>query len=200
MNEPSWSARQLRAELDRYEAELRAAGKARNTINTYVQHPERFINWLEGRYRPAPANTNWMPGPPSSGPERATFDEGPAAERFGSWMEGQHRPTRPDSDRQSGLVSAEYSGPVSAGRMSRGSSRYDPLRAYLAERTDRVVRLSFGEIERILGGPLPASARRHRPWWANERSGSHVHASAWIGAGRRTANVDLNAAMVDFVQ
>ena len=84
--------------------------------------------------------------------------------------------------------------------MSGGTSRYDPLKRYLAERTDPVIHLSFGEIERIIGGPLPASARRYRPWWANERSGSHVHASAWMAAGRRTTNVDLNAAAVDFVR
>jgi hypothetical protein len=160
-NEPRWSAPELRAELDRYEAELRAAGKARNTINTYVQHPERFINWLEGRYRPTQVDPNWNPGSPTGQPGGGTADEG---------------------------------------RMSGGPSRYDPLRKYLAERTEPVIRLSFAEIERIIGGQLPASARRHRPWWANERSGSHVHASAWMGAGRRTANVDLNAGSVDFVR
>lgn len=85
-------------------------------------------------------------------------------------------------------------------RMSGGSSRYDPLGKYLTGRSEPVVHLSFAEIERIIGGPFPASARRYRPWWANEWSGSHVHASAWMGAGRRTANVDLNAGIVDFVR
>ena len=60
--------------------------------------------------------------------------------------------------------------------------------------------MSFVEIERIIGGPLPASARRYRPWWANEQRGTHIHARAWMGAGRRTANVDLNAGTVDFVR
>lgn len=51
----SWSEEDLRVALDEYELELRAAGKARNTITTYVQHPQRFINWLVGRYKPRPA-------------------------------------------------------------------------------------------------------------------------------------------------
>jgi hypothetical protein len=158
-SEPRWSAQELRSELDRYEEELRAAGRARNTINTYVQHPERFINWLEGRYRP----------------------------------------TQADPNRKLGLIaSVDDRGAFGDERMSRGSSRYDPLRRYLAGRSEPVVHLSFAEIERIISGPLPASARRHRPWWANERSGSHVHASAWMGTGRRTANVDLNLGTVDF--
>lgn len=160
-NEARWSARELRSQLNRYEEELRAAGKTRNTINTYVQHPERFVNWLEGRYRPMQADPNWEPDLPTSGDDR---------------------------------------GAVGDDRISGRSSRYDPLRSYLAGRSEPVVHLSFAEVEHIIGGPLPASARRHRPWWANERSGSHVHASAWMEAGRRTANVDLNIGAVDFVR
>ena len=53
-------------ELDRYEAELRGAGKARNTITTYVYPVERFLNWLEGRYRPTRASTAPPTGPPPS--------------------------------------------------------------------------------------------------------------------------------------
>jgi hypothetical protein len=153
-----WNAQELRDELTQYEAELRASGKTRNTINTYVQHPERFINWLEGRYQPTQSSGIRNPGP---------------------------TPRRNDDG---------------ALRMARGTSRYDPLREYLDDRTELVVQLSFVDIEKIIGGPLPASARRHRPWWANERAGSHVHASSWMGAGRRTAKVDLNAATVEFVR
>lgn len=162
-DEPRWSAGELRSELNRYEEMLRSAGKARNTINTYVQHPERFINWLEGRYRPA----------------------------------------QPGQSREPALTPSDGSrgGPGTADKsMSRASSRYDPLRSYLAGRSEPVIHLSFAEIERIIGGRLPDSARRHRPWWANERSGSHVHASAWMAVGRRTANVDLSAGKVDFTR
>jgi len=145
-NELRWSAQELMSELNLYEEELRAAGKTRNTINTYVQHPERFIKWLDKRYRPTQADAK-------------------------------------------------------LGGYDRGTSKYDPLKKYLAERTEPVIRLSFGEVERILGFSLPDSARDHRAWWANERSGGgHVNASAWMEAGRRTTNVDLNAEAVDFVR
>ena len=73
-NELRWSARELKSELNRYEEELRAAGKTRNTINTYVQHPERFINWLVGQYRPTQADANWNPGPSAGGYGRDTPD------------------------------------------------------------------------------------------------------------------------------
>ena len=44
--EPSWTTSELSTALDIYEQELRDRGLRRNTINTYVQHPERFIRWL----------------------------------------------------------------------------------------------------------------------------------------------------------
>src|SRR5690349_9253271 len=98
---PCWTADELRTRLHDYEKELRAAGKARNTVTTYVQHPERFINWLVGRYAPRLAN-----GP--AGPNHMT-------------------------------------------------SKYQPLRDYLSKRPEPVVRLSFSEIEQLLGAELPAS-------------------------------------------
>jgi predicted DNA-binding protein len=79
-------------------------------------------------------------------------------------------------------------------------STYDPLRVYLLERDEPVVTLTFSQVERILGRRLPASARRYRPWWANESEGTHTHARAWLDANRRTRNVDLNAGTIEFVR
>jgi hypothetical protein len=149
----TWTEEELRAELDRYEVELRDAGKARNTVTTYVQPVERFLNWLEGRYSPARTAAG-TPTTPAPAPHLTSH---------------------------------------------RGTSRYEGLRVYLSQRSEPVVRLSFADIEKIIGGSLPASARRYRPWWANEQSGTHVHARSWLDAGRRTANVDLNAGTADFV-
>jgi len=52
-------------------------------------------------------------------------------------------------------------------------------------------RVSFGEIERITGSSLPASARRHRSWWANDASSPGRQSWAWLDAGYRTVDVDL---------
>jgi hypothetical protein len=49
----NWTLDELLQELRRYERELREAGnKAEVTIRTYVDHPERFLRWLGGRYDP----------------------------------------------------------------------------------------------------------------------------------------------------
>jgi hypothetical protein len=53
MTEKTWTAAHLRQELARYHQELIAAGNHRpSTIATYIQHPERFIAYLEGDYDP----------------------------------------------------------------------------------------------------------------------------------------------------
>jgi hypothetical protein len=61
------------------------------------------------------------------------------------------------------------------------------------------VRLSFAEIERILGFSLPPSAYEAQPWWSNTRAG-HSQAVAWLDAGWKTAALDLAARQVSFVK
>lgn len=45
-------------------------------------------------------------------------------------------------------------------------SKYDTLREHLKDRPKGEFTLSFAEIERVLGFPLPKSAERSQ-WWAN---------------------------------
>jgi hypothetical protein len=79
-------------------------------------------------------------------------------------------------------------------------SVYEPLRRHLDGITDPVVKMTFGDVERGLGRPLPASSRKHRAWWSNEAVGTHSHARSWLDTRRTTRNVDLNAATVEFVK
>lgn len=76
-------------------------------------------------------------------------------------------------------------------------SKYEPLRRHLQMSPQSQVRLSFAEIEGILGMPLPASARRHAAWWSNSVS-SHVQAQAWLSANFETVNVSIPGETVEF--
>lgn len=61
------------------------------------------------------------------------------------------------------------------------------------------VALSFDEVERILGSPLPASASKLRVWWSNDKT----HAQArygWLSAGWVVEDVDLEKKVVVFRQ
>jgi hypothetical protein len=75
--------------------------------------------------------------------------------------------------------------------------KYEPLEKFLASQRHNEVPMTFAEVEQVLGRPLPHSAAKHRPWWANETRG-HVHAKAWLGAGYETANVDMAAKKLVF--
>lgn len=66
------------------------------------------------------------------------------------------------------------------------ATKYEPLELHLRAVPAKVqeVTLSFAELERILGAPLPASALTHRPWWGNQKdSKTRPHAHAWLSAG-----------------
>ena len=82
---------------------------------------------------------------------------------------------------------------------SRG--KYAPLYRHLAVMAGSDWRVSFAEIEAILGFELPDSARLYRPWWSNQKRGSgHSHALAWQAAGWQTREVDLEAEMLVFAR
>ena len=74
--------------------------------------------------------------------------------------------------------------------------KYDPLRDYLADRVADEVKMSFADIENLVG-PLPSSARIHRAWWAND---SKSEALAWRAAGWRVQSVDQAAGRVVFAR
>ena len=79
------------------------------------------------------------------------------------------------------------------------ASKYDPLKRFLLARKDSHIPMTFAEIERILGRPLPASARTHRAWWSNNPT-NNVMTYAWLEAGYRTAHVDLAGERLVFVR
>ena len=57
--------------------------------------------------------------------------------------------------------------------------------------------MTFAQVEEILGAPLPASARTHRPWWANTTHG-HVQSKGWLSAGYQSEQVDLESERLMF--
>ncbi len=76
--------------------------------------------------------------------------------------------------------------------------KYQPLKVYLEAAGGAEVALSFEQIEHIIGGPLPASARKHPAWWSNSPAG-HVNAQAWLKAGYASERLDLAAERLVFV-
>lgn len=72
--------------------------------------------------------------------------------------------------------------------------KYRRLYTHLCSLQTPEWRVTFREMESILGFQLPASARLYRPWWGNQRiGGGHSQALAWNVAGWETAEVDMDA-------
>jgi hypothetical protein len=75
---PRYSASDLRAELLRFERELRRAGLKDTSVTTYVDRTGRFLKWLEGDYQPR--GPNLYPGrlSPCEPPTKRCSEEPPA--------------------------------------------------------------------------------------------------------------------------
>jgi hypothetical protein len=69
-------------------------------------------------------------------------------------------------------------------------SKYSALGTYLRTQKSEEVPLSFKDIERITGEPLPPSAHKHRPWWSNNPDNSTM-TNIWLNAGFKTERVDM---------
>lgn len=81
--------------------------------------------------------------------------------------------------------------------MAKGQS-FIGLTAYLEKYRKDEIKLSFSDVERILGFQLPDSAYLHQPYWSN--SESHPIASAWLNAGYLSQHVDMKGQTVEFVK
>ena len=81
---------------------------------------------------------------------------------------------------------------------TRPASKYDKLRAHLANSTDAELTLSFAAIGEIIGEPLPASAKKLRPWWSNDYT--HAQGRSWLDAGWMVSKVRFDREDVLFVK
>lgn len=71
-------------------------------------------------------------------------------------------------------------------------SRYAQLTPVLLSNPAAQVILSFDELDRIIPGGLPDSAKQYPQWWTNNAA-SQPHAKYWLDAGRRaTPNFKTN--------
>jgi hypothetical protein len=82
--------------------------------------------------------------------------------------------------------------------------KYEPLTDWLKRQVPDTVRATFEDIEDEdkIGVELPAAAKEHRAWWANEvdRKTRHYQCRAWTDAGWNVAEVDLRKEVVVFVR
>jgi len=68
-------------------------------------------------------------------------------------------------------------------------TKYEPLTHYLQKNTGSV-RLTYSEIEKIIGDELPPSATEYQEWWGNDDD-THPQSISWRKAGYKVSQVEL---------
>ena len=81
------------------------------------------------------------------------------------------------------------------------AGKYEPLRRFLASLDGNQWSATFTDVERVLEGSLPRSARRDRTWWGNTRNRQRVQARlGWLAAGWKVRHVDPAGETVVFAR
>lgn len=73
--------------------------------------------------------------------------------------------------------------------------KYQPLEDFLKSKREKTIKLTFNEIESILGKKLPPSASKYLEFWSNG-SRSHDHANSWLNAGYTVSEKELGKYVV----
>ncbi len=58
------------------------------------------------------------------------------------------------------------------------------------------IKVNFRDIETLLGGALPAAAKKHQSWWSSNPN--EAQAQAWLETGWRVSEVNLPKREVTF--
>jgi len=76
-------------------------------------------------------------------------------------------------------------------------SKYYPLYLYFKRSDEDVVILTIADVQSIIGGGLPASARSQRAWWSNRKT-AVAQSAAWVEAGYRVDKLELEKNLITF--
>lgn len=81
-------------------------------------------------------------------------------------------------------------------------NKYLPLEAWFREQPTTKIRLklTFEQVEKILGSPLPASATKLTTWWTNVLPKIQSHRTAWLNNGWKVVEFDQKARWVKFLR
>lgn len=80
-------------------------------------------------------------------------------------------------------------------------SKYAPLATFLSKqpKSQERITLTFNQIEEIINNQLPAAAREHRSWWAND-STTHVQSGQWLKVNWRVVSINMTGEKVVFAR
>ena len=68
--------------------------------------------------------------------------------------------------------------------------KYDPLMDYLDKCNKLEIKLSYAEIENIIGDKLPITASKRKEWWHNNDK-THSQSAAWSDVDYKVCDIVL---------
>lgn len=77
------------------------------------------------------------------------------------------------------------------------NSKYYSLYQFFQQSEQDVILLTVADVQSLLNGRLPVSARSQRAWWSNRRT-AHAQSSAWLEAGYRVDELNLENGQILF--
>jgi len=69
-----------------------------------------------------------------------------------------------------------------------GRNKYQKLEEYLRNSSKQIEKLTYEDIERIIGTKLPSSAYKYRAWWSNS---GQPHAKTWSNVNWKVSSVNI---------
>lgn len=80
--------------------------------------------------------------------------------------------------------------------------KYLPLDEWFRKQpaTAKKIKLTFDQVEAILGTPLPKSASKLTTWWTNVHPKIQSHRTAWLNHGWIVEEFDLQTRRVTFIR
>ena len=81
-------------------------------------------------------------------------------------------------------------------------TKYLPLEDWFRKQPamKKQIKLTFDQVEAILGTPLPKSATKLKTWWTNVHPKIQSHRTAWLNNGWRVTEFDQQARWVKFAR
>jgi hypothetical protein len=81
-------------------------------------------------------------------------------------------------------------------------SKYLPLEEWFRKQPSSAerIKLTFDQVEAILGTPLPKSATKLATWWTNVQPKIQSHRTAWLNNVWMVSQFDQRARSVKFVR
>lgn len=112
---------------------------------------------------------------------------------LGNWLGGTAGSAQGNADAEPGRGRRRRS---RAPTRAATNSRYAGIGEYLKGQSGPAAEVSFQDLEQAIGNGLPASAEKHRAWWANTER--NTQARVWMEEGWRVDSVDFDQRMVSF--